>query len=288
MEPKVMISGSRGFVGKRVAKLFKNVAEYDIAIDRTHSISNKYAISKFLKKENPDIVIHLAANPHVQTSYTDPHFDLELNTSGTLNMLECCHDHGIDHFIFSSTAYVYGEPQYMPIDINHPTNPTSPYGISKLASELYCKFYEKQGLPVTILRFFNIYGDGQPYGYVIPDITKRIRETKGSRFEMRGSPEDVRDFLIVEDLADCIRQVVRKRPIGKILNVGGGKNYTILEVANMISKILKNPKTFYYPKQSSVKKISRLHADITQTTKLLDWKPKTSLEEGLKQVVPKY
>jgi len=287
-EPKIMITGSKGFIGINVKKAFKNVVEFDVAINKIHNIFDRYMISEFLKKEKPQVVIHLAANAHPPTSIAYPPHDLETNILGTVNLLECCKEFGINHFIYSSSAVVYGQPRYLPINENHPINPSIPYGISKFSGELYCKYYHKIGVPTTILRFFNIYGESQPYGYFVPDIIKKIKEIKTKKIELKGSPQDSRDFLHVEDLANCIKQVVIKKPFGQIFNVGGGKGYQIKQVAEIITKILNKQKTFYYNASAKKKKGTKLHADIRLAKKTLNWKPKISLYEGLKRTIDYY
>ncbi len=282
-----MVTGSRGFIGRNVSKKFQNLVEYDVQINKTHNIFDKYAIAKFLKAEKPDVVIHLAANANPSVSIEYPPYDLETNITGTVDLLECCKDEGIEHFIYSSSAVVYGNPKSLPIREDHPINPANPYGISKYAGELYCKYYEKLGLPVTILRFFNIYGENQSKGFFIPDIIKKISSTKSQKLPMRGSPNDSRDFLYVDDLASCVKKVVEKEPTGEIINVGGGKEHKILDVANLICKIMKKKKKLYYKKPIK-NSGSSFHADISHAQKILDWKPKTELKDGLKRTVSSY
>ena len=290
MSDKIMITGSRGFIGSALTKYFDNPIEYDIALDRRMSVLNEHALSLFMDKVEPNIIIHLAGNPLAPKSVEDPIYDMNLNIGGTLNLLEVCKNRKIDLLLFSSTAYVYGEPLYLPVVENHQqTYPNSPYGISKSACESYCNYYrEKCGVPATIMRFFNVYGPNQPLGLVVPDILDKIMKSEDGKVKLRGTDADSRDFLYVDDLANAISKIVQKRITGETINLGGKGNVKIIDLAKKIAQIVGKDITFEVKKQSETSKISNLHADISKAEKLLDWSPKTSLEEGLKKVVESY
>jgi|TARA_Y100000310_G_scaffold26013_1_gene24854 UDP-glucose 4-epimerase len=287
-----MITGSRGFIGSALTKYFDNPIEYDIALDRRMSVLNEHALSLFMDKVEPNIIIHLAGNPFAPKSVEDPVYDMNLNVGGTLNLLEVCKNRKIDLLLFSSTAYVYGEPLYLPVDENHQRfhmGTDTPYGISKTACESYCNYYSKKcGVPITIMRFFNIYGPNQSLGLVVPDILDNIMKSKDGKVKLRGTDADSRDFLYVDDLADAISQIVKKRIVGETINLGGKGNVKIIDLAKKIAKIAGKDITFEVKKQSESSKISSLHADISKAEKLLDWSPKTSLEDGLKKVIENY
>jgi len=292
MTDKILITGSRGFIGSALTKYFDNPIEYDIAIDRRMSVLNEHALSLFMDKVEPNIIIHLAGNPFAPKSVEDPVYDMNLNIGGTLNLLEVCKNRKIDLLLFSSTAYVYGEPLYQPVDENHQRfhmGTDTPYGISKSACESYCNYYSKKcGVPITIMRFFNIYGPNQSLGLVVPDILDNIMKSKDGKVKLRGTDADSRDFLYVDDLADAISQIVKKRIVGETINLGGKGNVKIIDLAKKIAKIAGKDITFEVKKQSEASKISSLHANISKAEKLLDWSPKTSLEDGLKKVIENY
>ena len=285
-----MITGSRGFIGSALTKYFDNPIEYDIALDRRMSVLNEHALSLFMDKVEPNIIIHLAGNPFAPKSVEDPVYDMNLNIGGTLNLLEVCKNRKIDLLLFSSTAYVYGEPQYLPVDENHQqVHPNLPYGISKSTCESYCNYYrEKCGVPTTIMRFFNIYGPNQSLGLVVPDILDNIMKSRDGKVKLRGTDADSRDFLYVDDLANAISKIVKKRISGETINLGGKDNVKIIDLAEKIAQIAGKDITFEVKKQSEASKISSLHADISKAEKLLDWSPKTSLEDGLKKVIESY
>ncbi len=283
-----MITGSRGFIGSRLSKKFEEPIEFDILIDKRMSVLNKEALSFFIEEKKPNVIIHLAANPLAVKSVEDPIYDMNLNILGTLNLLEACKNLDLDLLLFTSTAYVNGEPKYVPMDENHPPLPTSPYGISKLACERYCEFYHKKyKIPISIIRFFNIYAEGQPSGFVIPDVINNIFKSTNGIVKLRGSEEDSRDFLYLDDLVDAIVKVVEKKIVGETINLGGGENITILDLAQKIAKIMNKNIKFECAKVENVK-ISKLYADISKAKALLGWTPKTPLEEGLRKVIESY
>ena len=292
MSDKIMITGSNGFIGSVLTKHFDEPIGYDIVLDRRMSVLNQHALSLFMDKAQPNIVIHLAGNPFATKSVEDPVYDMNLNIGGTLNLLETCKNRKIDLLLFSSTAYVYGEPLDQPIDENHQRfhmGTNTPYGISKTACESYCNYYNKKcSVPITIMRFFNIYGPNQPLGLVIPDILDNVMKSKDGKVKLRGTDADSRDFLYVDDLADAISQIVKKRIVGETINLGGKGNVKIIDLAKKIAEIAGKDITFEVKKQSEASKISSLHADISKAEKLLDWSPKTSLEDGLKKVIESY
>ena len=292
MTDKILITGSRGFIGSALTKYFDNPIEYDIALDRRMSVLNEHALSLFMDKVEPNIIIHLAGNPFAPKSVEDPVYDMNLNIGGTLNLLEVCKNRKIDLLLFSSTAYVYGEPLYQPVDENHQRfhmGTDTPYGISKSACESYCNYYSKKcGVPITIMRFFNIYGPNQPLGLAVPDILDNVMKSKDGKVKLRGTDADSRDFLYVDDLADAISQIVKKRIVGETINLGGKGNVKIIDLAKKIAETAGKDIIFEVKKQSEASKISSLHADISKAEKLLDWSPKTSLEDGLKKVIENY
>ena len=138
------------------------------------------------------------------------------------------------------------------------------------------------------MRFFNIYGPNQPLGLVVPDILDKIMKSEDGKVKLRGTDADSRDFLYVDDLANAISKIVQKRITGETINLGGKGNVKIIDLAKKIAQIVGKDITFEVKKQSETSKISNLHADISKAEKLLDWSPKTSLEEGLKKVVESY
>jgi len=181
---KVLITGGSGFIGSHLIDSFLKVGYETVVFDNFSSgkIENirQYMSNKSFQLikgdvRNPedveeavkgvDAVYHLAAIVNIPLSIENPLLIEDVNVRGTLNLLEASVKHNVQQFIYVSTCAVYGEARYLPIDEEHPTNPLSPYGASKLAAEHYCKvFHQIFGLQTVCLRFFNVYGSRQPSG----------------------------------------------------------------------------------------------------------------------------
>jgi len=194
---KIAITGSRGFVGsflsKRLIELNFDIVEIDLEVG--YDITNWDSISTV---ENFDLLIHLAAKSYVPDSLKNPVEFYKTNILGTINALEMCRK--LDVKIIFASSYVYGTPQYLPIDENHPVEAFNPYSQSKLIGEDLCRSYSRDfNVPAIILRPFNIYGKGQSSDFLVPLILnqaeKGIVKLKDSR------PK--RDFIYIEDVVDA-------------------------------------------------------------------------------------
>jgi len=238
--------------------------------------------------ENVDAVFHLAAIVNVDFSVKNPLHVNEVNVKGTLNLLEGCLKSKVKQFICVSSCAVYGEPEYLPIDELHPTKPLSPYGVSKLAAEHYCQvFYKIHGLKTVILRYFNVYGPRQskgPYSGVIVKFIEQLKQKKSP--VIFGDGTQTRDFVYVDDVVDAALNILNcKKCAGDIINVGSGKETSIKELYNILLRMfgMRNVKPEYgSPRAGDIK---RSYADLSKAEKLLGYKPKFSLEDGLKKLL---
>ena len=289
---RVLITGSEGFIGTHLKEHLLSTGGYelslfDIKLNCFQDVRDAAAVRAFIASEKPNVIIHLAANPDITRSVHYPHPDLELNVGGTINVLEAIRDSPVDLFILASTAQVYGEPQQEKMDENHPISPKSPYAIGKYTAERYCLFYQQTyNIPVTIFRFFNVYGPDQPDNVVVPSLLRKISAAQG-RLDMFGSKEDSRDFLYVKDICEAIELAVRKKPVGEIINLGSGKETTIYDLARTIAEILGKSIEFSYSDAVGAGKISRLCAQPEKARRILSWKARTELREGVVAVAKK-
>ena len=227
-----------------------------------------------------DAMFHLAAMTRPQESVSSPEITHRINVDGTFNMLMNCHKHKIKHFIFASSASVYGEQKRYPVKEKSSLNLMTPYALHKYIGEKYCRlFSDLYGVKTTCLRLFNVYGDGMnPYGEyssLIPKFKRMARE--GSQPTIYGTGEQKRDFVHVDDVVNAFIQATK---VSGTFNIGSGKCYSVNEVFEMIFKN-KNTEPLYGSPQIEPRKTL---ADLSLSRKVLKWEPTISLEEGLEKL----
>ena len=229
-----------------------------------------------------DLVYHLAAQLFVPYSFENPRDVYEVNVLGTLNVLELCRLYNIQKIVFPS-SYVYGHPQYLPIDEGHPVNPNNPYARSKVIGEALCKAYhEDYNLNCTILRSFNIYGEGQGDRFLIPSIIKQL---ESGRIEIKD-PEPRRDYLYISDAIEAfVKAGEYSNAEFDVFNIGSGTSYSVAEVVSKVLKSWGREAEVDYRGRRRVGEIVDVVANIQKAREKLRWKPHVSLEQGLSKYV---
>ena len=290
---KVFLTGIKGFIGSHLAKSLQQEGHHVLGIDNLfHSSSNKLpkgmwkwgdvryypAVSAYVA--NADIVIHLAAQIHVDQSINDPVFTNDVNVGGTLTMLEACRKFN-KRLLIASSSEVYGTALTDKMKEDHPLNPHSPYSASKVAGDrLAYSYWVTYGLPVTIIRNFNTFGNYQAfdsYGGVIAKFT--YRTLKGLPPQIYGDGSQERDYMNVEDAVTAYKTCFADKTIGKVINFGTGKTIKIKDLAEMVVGIIDSsivPE--YVPPRAG--EVQRLCADIS-LAESLGFKPKTDFEKDL-------
>ena len=228
-------------------------------------------------------IIHLAAKTSIANSFHDPYLTYYTNFVGTFNLLEFARLRNVKKFINVST-YVYGHPQYSPVDENHPVDPHSPYNKSKLLAEQLCQFYSRDfDIDVVTLRPFYIYGLGASSTSFIPSIVKQIKQTGEVTLSDRSI---TRDFLFVDDFIYLINLILSKFPRGyNIFNVGSGTCHTLEEVTRMVAELLDKEFNIQYNKTHTYTDVSTMQADITKVSNTFKWKPVINMEKGLRLII---
>ena len=274
---KVAITGSKGFIGKHLIEKLQllNIEIIEIDILDGYDTTNRETLKNLPQF---DVLCHLAARVFVPYSYDFPYDFYNTNVVGTLNMLEVCRNFNAKMVFMSS--YVYGIPQYQPINEIHPLNSFNPYSNTKIIGEQLCWGYHNDyKLPSIIIRPFNTYGFGQNIDFLIPSI---IKQAKSGKIFLKD-PKPRRDMLYIDDLVDGIIQCIfYQKTTHEIFNLGFGKSHSVLEIAQIVSKISNNNIEIEFSGEARQSEVSDTIADITKARKILDWEPKTTLEEGLK------
>lgn len=234
-----------------------------------------------------DVIIHTAAQISVARSMQEPVFDAQNNVFGTLNLLEGAREGSVRKFVYISSAAVYGDPQYLPIDEAHPQDPMSPYGASKLCGEKYCSMYHRAyDLPTVCIRPFNIYSPRQdpsnPYSGVISKFISRA--IQGLPPIIFGDGSQTRDFVSAHDVVDMIALLIgEERFNGEVFNVGTGRKTSISQLASMVLDAFGLDTGIEYrdPVQGDIR---HSYSDISRAREA-GYAPKVDLQEGLMEVI---
>lgn len=232
-----------------------------------------------------DVVFHLAAQPGVRFSLNNPQKTNSVNTAGTINVLEAAKRAGVKRLVFSSSSSVYGTPLYMPVDEEHPNNPLSIYGGSKLAAEKYCRIYNDfLGLDSVILRYHTVYGPRQRPDMALHKWASLL--SMGKSPTIYGDGRQTRDFTYVDDIVEGTLRAAEVEAIGgEIFNLGCGSRVSINEAVMMLmgSMGLEDVEPVYEPpKQGDA---PDTHADIRKACRVLGYKPQVALDEGIERFV---
>lgn len=279
MLKKILVTGSNGFIGK---ELIKNISNFEIITDYQNDIRiNLLSTQDIMKIEPADIVIHLAGKTP-QKKLDDLDF-LKNNLLTTINILDYCIKKNIKKLIYVS-SYVYGIPNYNPINENHPIHPHNGYTESKYLGESICKFIsEKSKLKITILRPFNIYGDDMNEGYFLTNLLNCAKTDERIIISNKNSR---RDFLHVNDFIDLILQCINLENNFEIFNAGSGQSFSLEEIITIIERALDKKLNIEYVDEP-MNELSRVEADINKIKNVLTWRPKRNFENELLKMLDK-
>lgn len=276
---KVLITGVRGFIGSHLYQYLTVLGHRVVGIDNLYHPCENDVSFEFADVVHPetyehllkecDVVVHCAAQIHVDRSMHDPKETVEINVLGTLNVLELCRKYN-KRMVFASTSEVYGSSQVDFMNESHPLDGQSPYAASKTAADRMCfAYYTTYGLDVRILRNFNTFGPYQnddSYGGVIAIFTRLA--LKGEPMRIFGSGEQMRDYMSIYDALKGYRICIETPGLaGQVINVGSGKTVTINYLAEKIKKLTKSKSKIIHvePRPGEV---MRLCADTTRAREL--------------------
>ncbi|MCH5585276.1 GDP-mannose 4,6-dehydratase [Shimazuella sp. AN120528] len=300
---KVLVTGGAGFIGSHIVDQLLEKGHEVVIIDNMSSgketnLNPKAAfyridmedakIQEVFQREKPKTVIHQAAQTVVQTSVRQPVYDAHMNILGTINLLEAARLYGTKKFVYASSAAVYGDPQYVPIDERHPVGPLSGYGISKYTPEQYLRVYQQMyGMEFTILRYANVYGirqDPQGEGGVISIFIDKVLAE--SPFTIFGNGEQTRDYIYVEDVAKA-NLAALKAGNNEVFNIGTGVHTTLNQLVEKLQQISGKALETIYEKER-LGDIKHSYFTVNKAKNNLHWTPEVSLDEGLRKTYQYY
>ncbi len=302
----ILVTGAAGFIGSHLCEeLLKNEENFIFGVDHfigptpstikhinMRSLTN-HPRFKLIKKDlmkvnfsqllaNIDVIYHLAAIPGVRSSWgTDFIPYVHNNILATQRLLEACKNVSIKQFIYASTSSIYGEINGKVSEEKKP-EPLSPYGITKLTGEHLCTVYSKyHGIPLTILRFFTVFGPRQRPDMAFHKFIKEIQEN--NMITVFGDGKQSRDFTFI---SDCVKGVVavllNKKAIGETINIGGKERASVLEVISLLEQVSGKEAKIEFSDQIDGEP-KHTWADISKASDLLNYSPVVSLEEGLRK-----
>ena len=313
---KILVTGGAGFIGGHLTERFINSGHdvavldtlepfYDLGIkERNKKVARNAAKNgdgsyEFVKGSitdqkqvtslvsDVDFVFHQAAQAGVRTSVDQPRTVHNINVTGTVNLLEAVRKEGINRFVYASSSSVYGKPEYLPYDEEHPTTPVSPYGASKVSAEHYVRVYnEVYSLPTVSLRYFTVYGPRMRPNMAFTNFVSRCLHDEPP--VIYGDGQQTRDFTYVKDVADANETLLTTDTAdGEILNIGSGGRIKIAELAAVIRDEI-NPELDIVYDDAREGDAEHTHADIAKARDLLDYDPSVSIKEGARRFVDWY
>jgi UDP-glucose 4-epimerase len=298
---KILVTGGAGFIASNVSDGFIAMGHDVVAIDnlsmgRLENLNPKAKfvlmdirageLDKVFAMEKPDVVCHHAAQMDVRMSVADPLFDADVNIKGTLNLLQNAVKHRVKKVLFASTGgAIYGEQNAFPCDETHPTQPVSPYGITKMAAEKYLFFYALEyGLEYTVLRYANVYGPRQnPHGEagVVAIFCRRL--LAGETPIINGDGKQTRDYVFVGDVVQANLKALTQ---GKndVFNVGTGIETDVNRIFGLVNETAGGRAgETHGPAKAGEQRRSVIAFAKAKT--VLGWEPKTVLRDGIRKTV---
>lgn len=294
---KYIVTGGAGFIGSNIVDYLLKLDHEVIVIDNESSDANeqfywnnkaknyKYDICEYEKIfplfNGVDVVFHLAAEARIQPCIINPQKAIETNIKGTFNILEASRHNKVKRVVYSSTSSAYGLKNKPPLDEDMPKDCLNPYSVTKTCGEELCLMYQKlYGLETVVFRYFNVYGSRQPLkGQYAPVIGIFLKQKRNNEpLTIVGDGLQRRDFTNVNDIVEAnylASNLDNKQCVGQIINVGTGKNHSILEIANLIGGD-------YIFIEQRLGEARETLANTDKIKKLLNWNPKIQLENWLK------
>lgn len=280
MTQRILLTGARGFLGHHVQERLLD-ARQDVIAPRRPELDVTRELGDFGKI---DTVVHLAAQTFVPHSWQEPALFYRVNAAGTVNVLDYCRRNGVS-LVFVS-AYCYGQPDTLPIVEEAPLRPSNPYAYSKICAEDACRFYTREfGVPVTVLRPFNIYGPGQDARFLIPSIVRQVLAPDSPAIELPDT-RPRRDYVHVADVARAVvAATLKSHAGGHTYNVGSGRSHSVAEVARLVMDAAGVSRPIVDQGKVRENEIPDTIADISAIGRDLGWRPAIEFERGLGDLV---
>ncbi|WP_049980122.1 GDP-mannose 4,6-dehydratase [Halolamina rubra] len=312
----ILVTGGAGFIGGYLAETFAaeghnvtvldnyepyydlGIKEHNVEAARTAaknsdgsyeivdgSVTNEDLVDELTT--DIDAIYHQAAQAGVRKSVEEPVKVNDYNVSGTVNILDAARRNDVDRVVYASSSSVYGNPQYLPYDEDHPTEPVSPYGVSKLTGEHYARVYnEVYGLPTVSLRYFTVYGPRMRPNMAISNFVSRCM--RGKPPVIYGDGEQTRDFTYIDDVVDANQTLLTEDSAeGEVMNIGSTDNVDILTLAKVARDEI-DPSLDIEFTEAREADAEHTHADVSKARELIDYEPSRDIREGVREFIDWY
>lgn len=279
---KILVSGASGFIGRALVSRLQSQGREVIPIDSSVGDIGDEKTLEMVAQPGIGHVFHLAAKTFVPDSWQEPRQFLRTNVQGTANVLEFCRKSQIPMTYVS--AYVYGHPDSLPISENCPVRPSNPYALSKWFGEQLCEFYSKSyGLPVTVVRPFNVFGPGQAEHFLIPAIIAQVLDRGGVIAVKDLLPK--RDYVYLEDIVAALL-ATQELPDGyRVFNLGSGVSLSVQQVIDTIQEVARTNKKIVSDQVIRNNELMNVVADISCVKAALGWVPAYSFQDGIESII---
>lgn len=274
---KILVTGADGFIGKYlVSRLINEGHSVVCHIIEDGDISEKNILDKY---SGIEYIYHLAAKTFVPDSWINSYDYIKTNVLGTLTVLEYARKYGCRVSVLST--YVYGKPQYLPVDEIHPIKGISPYHESKIMAEKLCEFYsEKYNIQVTIFRPFNVYGYGQNESFLLPKIFKQVLDADVKEINVMDL-EPKRDYIYILDVIEALLCGLKSKKSFEVYNIGSGISLSVKEVIDIINKITNINKPYNSTNKYRKDEVLDCVADINKLIQDFNFYPKFTFKKGI-------
>jgi UDP-glucose 4-epimerase len=312
---QILVTGGAGFIGSNLAEGFLEEGHdvvvldnldpyYDLGI-KEHNLDvcrnigdNRFEfvggtttdedlVEDVISTNDIDIIFHQASKAGVRTSVENPKAYNESNIDGIVTVLGAAADHGVDRVVNASSSSVYGVPEYLPYDEDHPNHPKSPYAVTKLAAEHYCNVYDGlRDVPTVNLRYFTVYGPRMRPNMAISNFVSRC--LNGEPPIVYGDGEQTRDFTFVADIVEANRTLLHTGDAdGETMNIGSNDNISIRELAEYVVEETGAGVDIVHEEAKDAD-ARHTHADVSKAGELIDYEPSTDIREGVAKFIDWY
>ena len=296
---RILVTGGAGFLGASLANRLERYGHTVLALDDLTAgdprrLSSEVLLTRGDVRDVPklwtllqgvDCVYHLAARVRVPESIHYPSDYNAVNVGGTVAVMEAMRDTGVRRVVLASSGALYGEQAHQPVSERQLPNPNSPYGVSKVAAEYYlATLGALYNIETVSLRVFNAYGPGQDlppsYPPVIPQLLRQAQT--GGSMVIFGEGTQTRDFVFLDDVVDALVAAATATDVNRaVINIGSGQETSINDLAASVARVSGKRSSMLH-NQGQEGGVSRLVADVDLARDLLDWSPRTELEDGLR------